>query len=100
MYVALLCPCKEKVCISKCCPKGHYHNVATGSCKEESEDGIVSYKPNFPEGFSYHLVHSVPDCNGPDRMIAGENEASTISILESGQMMTVSKERGVFDRKK
>lgn len=100
IYVAILCLCKEKICISKCCPKGSYYNVIVGSCKKESEDRIESYKPDFLEGSSYQLVYNVPECDGPDMMIANENDTSPISILGNGHLMTLSNGKGVFDRKK
>lgn len=93
-YIALVCPCFETICVSKCCKKGFYFNTLEDQCKEESRDDIQKYDPQFyniteetSEKPPYYLIHKTPKCDKPERFIKTEKELRPLYVQENGSLM-------------
>ncbi|KAJ8982476.1 hypothetical protein NQ317_005112 [Molorchus minor] len=107
-YSALICPCRDKVCIRKCCKNGHYYNVLDNLCKQGKED--MSYKPVFYENnivskanISYQLINGSVNCTRTNRLIKNESHSSPLYIQTNSQLMVVLDEERIeilLDNKK
>ncbi|CAH0545763.1 unnamed protein product [Brassicogethes aeneus] len=76
-FMALICPCKEAVCLKKCCPPGQSYDVKKRRCIHSNIlNGIIKlFQPTFylPENRTvrpaYHIVsveeNVLPQCKTP-----------------------------------
>lgn len=93
VYVAIVCPCSEKVCIPKCCKTGFYFSTVENICKPESDDDVPSYTPELSTSKNteienrFYLIQRQPKCNNSEKFMQVESEIRPLYVQQNGSLM-------------